>query len=617
MSSRLLNHHYQAGAAILLYQDVIEFLIAFLACQYAGITAIPVFFSTASKQRARLDAILKDSGAQMVFSTRSAANSKLQAEFFSGAVNWLFTDEQEPQELVALPIVDNSRPAFVQYTSGSTGNPKGIVITGANLMANEAAIQKTFGCNEQSVIFSWLPFFHDMGLIGNLLHTLYAGCTCVLMSPLQFVQEPRKWLAGISKYRATHSGGPNFAYDLCNSRIKPEQVAELDLSCWKVAYNGSEPVKAATIEAFSEKFKFIGFQKNAFVPCYGLAEATLLVSGVKTDTVPRIIQIDTAENGRVQLANSAAPSVRSMVSAGRIAHGMNVKIWPVAEALTEGEICIAGDSVTSGYWNRQNDELFVEIDGKKYLRTGDRGFFYADELYISGRIREMIVVRGKNIYPYDIEQAVCSVEGVNMNGAVVFSRLQKEDELVVVAELTRATLETRQHQLIIQQISNQVIAAAGLAPYDVVLTGPLAIPRTTSGKLQRVQCRQRYEQQGFTVVASRRQLQVGNHQRNPLLKEAVLLTGEAEDIERYLSDLIRSKVPQFDQAQLDASAELTEIGLDSIKAMEMINLINRELDITIDIYRVFSGNSVGHLVDLIANTLWIKNNQLSGKEIII
>ncbi|MGB8192326.1 MAG: AMP-binding protein [Chitinophagaceae bacterium] len=628
LASRLIQKNWQGQQAILLYYDVIDFIVAFLACQYAGITAVPVFFSNAAKQKARLDGILNDSGAHIILSTGHSGSGagKLQEDIFqNSSIEWLFTDEDAPRAGNVYQPADNSQPAFIQYTSGSTGNPKGIIITAANLLANQRSISDTFGCNSDSVIFSWLPFYHDMGLIGNLLHALYVGCTCIVMSPLQFVQDPKKWLRAISKYKVTHSGGPNFAYDLCVSRISPEQVNDLDLSSWKVAYNGSEPVRADTMQQFSERFSFIGFNENAFVTCYGLAEATLLVAGVKKDnTAPRVIAVNTDSNStdRIQLVDSSTAGARKMVSSGKLAAGVEVKIFGCGSQadreLREGEICIAGDNVTQGYWNKKDKDLFVNIGSRRFLRTGDTGFFYNNELYISGRIKEMLVVRGRNIYPYDIEQSVYkAVDGVSANGVAVFGRAELEDELVVVAELTKAALIGQQYARIIEQISNEVIAAAGITPYDIILTKPLAIPRTTSGKLQRVKCREQYEQQTFPAAASKLQSSSFTRLRDPLLKQAVLLNMDSDAVEKYLFDLISSKVPHFSQAHIEHAAELTEIGLDSIKAMELINTISKELDITVDISRVFRGNTFGSLVSLIESTLWLKNNQLSGKEIII
>src|SRR6185437_14584037 len=278
---------FQGKPALLIYQDILEFIVGFLACQYAGVIPVPVPHIRKEKHLVKLKCIASDSNPAVALCCGDSM-SFLKDSFLPGESLMLllatdvnsFPAFKTPDEPVHHEI------AFVQYTSGSTGNPKGVVVTHDNVTANLEMIKKAFEVDDKSVIFSWLPFHHDMGLIGSILQTIHCGCSCILMSPMSFLQNPARWLKGIAEYKATHSGGPNFAYDLCIDKITSQEIAGLDLTGWRVAYNGSEPVRPETVQRFTEFFRRTGFKLTCFYPCYGLAEATLLVSGRKSDPVP-------------------------------------------------------------------------------------------------------------------------------------------------------------------------------------------------------------------------------------------------------------------------------------------------------------------------------------------
>jgi len=483
------------------------------------------------------------------------------------------------------------------------------VVTLGNLLHNQALIQKVFGCDSHSVIFSWLPFHHDMGLIGNVLHTIYTGCTCILLSPYDFMQKPVRWLKGISRYKATHSGGPNFAYDLCVDKITAEEAAGLDLSSWKVAFNGAEIVKHTTIQRFTRRFEDAGFKANAFFPCYGLAEATLLVTGVKDPAAPAIL----------------SHKHRSIVSSGRTPEGMYVRIIAPengrqCDEMEEGEICIAGDSVTSGYWGQDSGDLFHIQEGKKWLRTGDLGLFYHQELYVTGRKKEMIIVRGRNYYPYDIEQAVSECDGaIHPNGVAAFGMRGIEEQVVLIVEIKREALKDVDAEKLIYAIDAAVSGSSDVNPYDIVLTTPLGIPRTTSGKLQRVACEEGYRNGTFTVIASKLSFskQTPEGEDNTSLVDRVLHTADQEAIGDYLLDLMRSRL-HLDSARLrECGNELTAMGLDSLRATELINSINRQLKVNVDMIEVLSDNTLSGLIRIIEHQLWLKTEVMPGKEIII
>ncbi|HAC65564.1 MAG TPA: AMP-dependent synthetase, partial [Cyanothece sp. UBA12306] len=320
LGSTLYKLGLQGERALLMYSPGLEFIVAFLACLYAGVVAVPVYPPKRNQSLDRLQAIIKDCQAVEVLTT-SAIKANLEQSLVNypelSQFKWLPTDNLFHQwnDPKCLPIIHKDNLAFLQYTSGSTGNPKGVMVTHHNLLHNLQMIQQAFGHNDSTIFVGWLPLFHDMGLIGNILQPLYLGISCILMSPVDFLQKPYRWLKAISDYRATTSGGPNFAYDLCLQKVTPEQMENLDLSSWEVAFNGAEPIRAQTLEAFAQKFAPCGFRKDAFYPCYGMAEATLFITGGKK---PRTLNLKTVdeidlEKNRIVEVSSEHPKTRTLV----------------------------------------------------------------------------------------------------------------------------------------------------------------------------------------------------------------------------------------------------------------------------------------------------------------
>lgn len=629
-ASQLTLKNLPGKRAVLIYQDILEFIVSFLACQYAGIIAVPVPYAKGSKQLSRLMAIVNDAQASAVLCTRYSVQHLQQSlgNVAADDIEIIVTDTTfSPEEVHLNPPVAANEIAFIQYTSGSTGNPKGVVISSCNLIHNQRLIKDTFGCDQQSVIFSWLPFHHDMGLIGNILHTVYVGCTCILMSPSRFIQTPKKWLQAISDYKVTHSGAPNFAYDLCVNKITPGELEKLDLSNWKVAYNGSEPVRYETLQKFSNHFKAAQFNLNAFYPCYGLAEATLLVSGKKQHQQPTVIFIDKQSVGAgvVRIINKEESNAWPIVSAGKVAGETALAIISTHQVqrcgeLEAGEICISGKSVTNGYWNKDNSETFYELDGKRFLRTGDLGFIYKGELFVHGRLKEMLIIRGQNVYPYDIEQMVANSDpAIEINGVALFSIHDFDEEFVIVVEIKRALINNLDKESLIHTIDKIVSGSFGVSPFDIVLTTSFGIPRTTSGKLQRTKCRDSYRSNAFNVIASKSGLsrKIAKREKNVFLLHEVIRESSTVNIKAYVIDIIESKVGALPEKRLHDNTELTEIGVDSLRAMEIINTINKDLSIEMDITKVYQHNSLAGLIGTIESMLWLKVDHLSGNEIII
>lgn len=472
----------------------LEFLAGFFGCLYAGATAVPGCSSLLSaRQHDRLRFIVKDAEVEFIL---AASTHSLQS--FCGSFNddeWmarlslLAVDEFSETETVtwspAEPAADDV--AYIQYTSGSTSSPKGVVISHGNVMSNQRMIQSAFGTSEDSVVVSWLPHFHDMGLVGIVQHAIYTGMSVVLMPPIDFIRRPVQWLRAISKYRASVSGAPNFAYDLCVERVKDEEVAELDLSCWKLAFNGSEPVKPDTMERFAEKFGKAGFRAEGFYPCYGLAEATLLVAS----------RVGPAASGETVSCGQACENERVFI--------VDPKTHTRCSDGTEGEIWVAGPHVAKGYWQRapETREVFgaylSDTREGPFLRTGDLGFVANRELYITGRLKELIILRGKNHYPQDIEATVSTSHPLlRRNSGAAFSvDVTGREELVVFQEVERQTPPEKIFEIKCA-IRKALAEERAIKPYSVVLLKPNTIPKTSSGKIMRAACRADFLKNSFT-----------------------------------------------------------------------------------------------------------------------
>jgi acyl-CoA synthetase (AMP-forming)/AMP-acid ligase II len=513
LKARALAAHLQAltrpGArALLVYSNGLDYLTAFFGCLYAGVIAVPVYPPRLNRSLDRLEAVVKDAGAVLALTT-AAVLGQIEGRrgdtTFLQSLSWLATDSIEEEEAGAwkTPELTSSNLAFLQYTSGSTGTPKGVMISHGNLLANQRMIQESFGHNTPFNAVGWLPLYHDMGLIGNALQPLYVGGKLVQMSPVSFLQKPRRWLEAISRYRATTSGAPNFAYDLCVRRISPEVIGALDLSCWRVAYVGAEPIRAATLERFAETFGPCGFRRTAFLCCYGMAEATLLVTGSQPSRTlavePEVLKVS-----RALPASCQTTAVQFLVGSGRAAKGTQIVI---ADPKTRkrlppgriGEIWIGGAQVALGYWGKKETtrETFhgrlADTGEGPLLRSGDLGFLHQGELFVTGRIKDLIIVDGRNHYPQDIEWTVeCSHSALRPNGGAAFAvEHSGAERLVVVQEVERQALKSS-HQEIVAAIRRAVAEEHDVAVFDIQLLRPGGVPKTSSGKTQRSLCRQLY-----------------------------------------------------------------------------------------------------------------------------
>lgn len=506
---------------LLLYPPGLEFIAAFFGGLYAGVTVVPVYPPRGKQRMTRLQAIAQDAQATFALTT-SSVMTKLGERFKEepelAALKCITTDDiaENLADDWFFPEITNNSLALLQYTSGTTGNPKGVMVNHDNLLCNSALIYQAFEHTPDSRGVIWLPPYHDMGLIGGVLQFLYGGFSVTLMSPESFLQKPFRWLKAISDYQATTSGGPNFAYDLCIDKITPEQRQHLDLSSWEVAFNGAEPVRAETIERFSASFADCGFRGSAFYPCYGMAETTLIVSGGLKKEPPVIRKVqDQAFKQNLIVTTNESQDARAIVGVGHSSLDQKIVIVH-PESLTRcldgqiGEIWVAGPSVTGGYWKKpeETQQIFnAQLQDAKevpFLRTGDLGFLLDGELFVTGRLKDMMIIRGQNHYPQDIELTVQnSHPALRPNCGAAFSvEIDGVEQLVITQEIERTYLRQLDVDEVVKTIRQAVSEEHQLQVYAIVLLKTASIPKTSSGKVQRHACRVGFLNKSLDVVGN-------------------------------------------------------------------------------------------------------------------
>ncbi len=533
----LQSYRARGERALLLYPAGLEFIPAFFGCLCAGVIAVPLPApNMAQPQRTvpRLRAIANDAQPMLVLTTSSIL-AKVEGLFTQApelrTLHWLATDKiaASAADEWHEPAVAANTLALLQYTSGSTAAPRGVMVSHENLLQNSANISQAFEIGPETVSVTWLPFFHDMGLTNGIVQPLYGGRQCVIMAPQSFLQRPARWLQAISRYKAAISGGPNFAYEMCARKISPEHRDGLDLSSWKVAYNGAEPVRAETLKRFAAAFSSCGFRPSFFYPCYGLAEATLIVSGglMKDEPVLCTTRVAALEHNGVAEASDAAQNARTLVGCGRampdtkivVAHPESMTACAPDEV---GEIWVSSPSVTQGYWNRpeETEQIFhaylADIGEGPFLRTGDLGFLRDGELFVTGRLKDLIIIGGRNLYPNDIEFTVeQSHAAVRPGCCVAFSVDVADDERLIVAAEVERRYQPERHQLngeardrsptsshnrrspadldaVVRTIRRAVAEEHDVRVHAVVLLRAGGIPKTPSGKIQRRVCEARF-----------------------------------------------------------------------------------------------------------------------------
>lgn len=503
LAGHIQQNFKKGDRALLLYRTGIDFIISFIACEFCGIIPVPMsLYAKNSPHFHRIEHIMQDADVNLILTTK-----KLHAE----VLEWLIksphsitpclpSDALTGEHTWSSANVTPEDLAFIQYTSGSTSNPKGVMVSHGNLIHNCMLIKHKYHHDHNTVMGGWLPFYHDMGLIGLILQSLYLGSSLVLMSPVAFVKHPMNWLRAISTYRINTSGGPNFCFEHCVEKADDEKLTGIDLSHWHACFNGSEPIKAQTIDLFSARFARYGFDRKQFYPCYGMAETTLFVSGgtpgVEHDTL--CVDRDALAANKVVFQQPGASTAIVLVSSGQafdldviIVDPITCKRLPDNEV---GEVWIHGASVAQGYWGKDEYTTITfhaepsPADGKHYLRTGDMGFLHHNELYITGRQKDLVIINGRNIYPQDIEQCVQESDPLFTGGLSAAFGLEGEkgERVVVVQEINkRHGLDEQNLNQLLTKIRYEISRCFEVPVAMITLISRGTLPRTTSGKVQR------------------------------------------------------------------------------------------------------------------------------------
>ena len=591
---------------LLLYPPGLDFVVGFFACHAAGAIAVPAYPPRRNRKASRIRSIVVDADAKWALSTRSVVDQLSGDRWHADlvGVNLLGTDDRNCRNKLRWrrPKIDGDSLAVLQYTSGSTGSPKGVMLTQRNLVANSELILHAFEPPQDAVGTTWLPTYHDMGLVGGVLMPLYIGRPNALMSPMNFLQRPARWLQGISRYGVSISGGPNFAYQLCVDKIKDHELDGVDLSNWQIAFNGAEPIRAATLDAFAERFERVGFQRSAFLPCYGMAETTLIVTGGPSVASPVTATFDGAglDQKLVRPVPTNHLSARRLTGCGAVLPEETILIVDpdtreVLPGDSIGEIWVQSPSVGQGYYQRAeaSRQTFsaMTIDGRgPFLRTGDLGFLFENQLYVSGRLKDMIVVRGVNRYPQDIEETVeRACDGVEAGAVAAFAmEYDGREQLAIVAETVRTRdLDWDAH---LQRIRRAVTEEHDLPPDAVYLVRNSSVPKTSSGKIQRHACLHAVRDNDLKLIAKWVRWEESStttpQDAAPPMMQAAGVNGKrqiaADDVNAAVVEAIKHHIRHVaggraGQLTLDTDIVL-DLGLDSLERLEIARNLERTFE---------------------------------------
>ncbi len=613
IATHILSQVSPGDCVVLLYPSGLDFIDAFFGCLLAGVIAVPSVPLGSKRHTTRLKHTVMDSGAKL-FLTTDNLTTKSKAWFEDAVcsdIPWLSTDiVTHAIEDIVFPEINSDTIAFLQYTSGSTGTPKGVMVDHSNMTHNSQLIQECFHHTTASVGVGWLPIYHDMGLIGNILQPFYVGFEIILMPPTAFVQKPIRWLRAISKYKATTSGGPNFAYDLCIDKITKEDLKELDLSSWRVAFNGAEPIHSSTLDRFVDYFKEFGFKASAFLPCYGMAETTLIVSGVLYNSVPNRLIVNTTafESGCIKPEATTVenPSLKKLISNGPVLGGLSVKIVDPVTLLEcpddqTGELWVMGASVAKGYWNNAKatevsfGAYINHQEGQKdgpYLRTGDLGFLHEGEVYVSGRLKELMIINGANHYPQDIEHTIQLSDDAlqaHCGGAFTIEDIGTT-QLVVVQEIKRSHLKDLNHQKVITAIQQAVMVNHQLVLDSIVLVSPGRVSKTSSGKIRRLALQKSYlteELKGVLFHWSKDPLVEQETTSKTLSEGSTVCSANEQWLRAALAEVLQVK-----SSQIGDRTSFAALGMDSLAAISLAGKISDHFGISCDASLLFEYSTI-------------------------
>jgi acyl-CoA synthetase (AMP-forming)/AMP-acid ligase II len=584
--------------ALMLFPTGMHFIKALFGCFYAGVIAVAAYPPRRNRSLERIRLLVEDSGTSLILTIddiRKAFERSFSDVEELGKLQWLAINNLtgggqdattgQPSVLPAAP----ESIALLQYTSGSTGNPKGVMVTHRNIMRNLEYIRQSFGLSRKSVSVTWLPSFHDMGLIDGVMEPVYTGFPGIIINPVNFLQKPSRWLKAITKYKGTHCGAPNFAFDLCVDEITDADKEGLDLSSLHTLYCGAEPIYKETFDRFIEAYRPFGFSPNALYPCYGMAETTLIITGPKAFTGYQYITLSDKEfaQNRIVTAEKPGKDTKYLVGVGFPWIDTKVRIvdpntFRPCEEKEIGEIWVNGSIVTAGYWNNdaETEKTYAaEIEGEpgvKYLRTGDLGFFCNGELFISGRLKDIIILFGQNIYPQDIEHiAEASHPAIRANASAAFSiEKDRKEKLIIIAEVERTAMHNLDVDDVCDAVRLRVAEEKELSVYGVQLIRTASIPKTSSGKIQRKACKQAFLEKKLEVIGESFTGQTSVADQGHALPDGLV------NLQAWVMSWLHLNL-NIPLEQVDFSKPLSACGLDMIQAHRLKQSITDRFDITI------------------------------------
>ncbi|MGV3708973.1 MAG: aminotransferase class I/II-fold pyridoxal phosphate-dependent enzyme [Gemmatimonas sp.] len=605
IASQLVQQTVAGDRVILLVPPGIDYIAAYFGCLYAGAVAVPAYPPNPRRADPRVAKMVADCGARAAIVSSglmARMDEWLRHSPELRTLVWLDVDELQMGDAsqYRAPDITGASLAMLQYTSGSTGDPRGVMISHANLLHNLAIIHRVSQHREGDSSVFWLPPFHDMGLIGGILQPIYASVPTVLMAPATFLQRPLRWLEAIAKYRATTSGAPNFAYALCVERTTDEERASLDLSSWRTSFNGAEPIHADTINRFLDAFAPGGLRRDVMLPCYGLAEATLFVSGTPRKQTQRTIFADRTklESGELRAVSELDDSAVRLIASGTPSSVLSAAIVDPdtgtrCEPGTIGEIWVAGGSVARGYWNQRDITAAtfharLTGSGDNFLRTGDLGVIADGELVVTGRLKDLVILDGRNYYPHDIEVvAERSHASLRPGFTAAFSVPDAwRERLILVAEVSR-THQPKEDAAIFQEMRTTLAANVGVVPDEIVLIAPRTIPRTSSGKIQRNACRAAYLSNTLETVGQWR-----TRGSDSAPAHAAMAA--------FLMDWVADEF-QIDASQLHHQTSLRDLGLDSLAATRLVVALESRIGRRVDQAQVWEQPDIGSLASHLAS----------------